>query len=80
MAKVIADAHASRFKAGKNEQDRDFIMANDDWIHELTAHPYISSKIIFFILIERPGTAIYLMKQRSKLVRAKKETKKYPLS
>ena len=54
-------------------------MASDSWIKELTNLPFISSKIIFLILIEKPGKAIYLMKQRSKLVRSKKSAKKHPL-
>jgi hypothetical protein len=54
-------------------------MASDSWIKELTNLPFISSKIIFLILIEKPGKAIYLMKQRSKLVRNKKSSKKHPL-
>jgi hypothetical protein len=37
-------------------------MASDEWIHELTSHPYISSKIRVLILIEKPGKAIYMMK------------------
>jgi hypothetical protein len=55
-------------------------MASDSWIHELTTHPFISSKITLLILIEKPGKAIYLMKQRSKLVRSKKSSKKHPIS
>ena len=54
-------------------------MASDSWIKELTNLPFISSKIILLILIEKPGKAIYLMKQRSKLVRSKKSSKKHPL-
>jgi hypothetical protein len=54
-------------------------MANDSWISELTSHPFISSKIFRLILIGKPGKAIYLMKQRSKLVRAKTEFKKHPV-
>jgi hypothetical protein len=55
-------------------------MASDSWIQELTSHPFLSSKILRLILIERPGKAIYMMKQRAKLVRGKKETKKHPVT
>jgi hypothetical protein len=54
-------------------------MANDEWIHELTTHPFISSKIMLLTFLERPGKAIYLMKQRSKLMRGKRESKKHPV-
>jgi hypothetical protein len=79
LTKIIKDAHAARFDQGKTDQEKDFILANDDWIHELTTHPFISSKILILILLERPGKAIYLMKQRSKLMRGKKESKKHPV-
>jgi hypothetical protein len=52
-------------------------MTSYEWIHELTSHSFISSNIFCLTLIEKPGKAIYLMKQRSKLARVKKELKKY---
>ena len=55
-------------------------MASDEWIHELTSHSYISSKIICLTFLEKPGKAIYLMKQRSRLIRAKRDSKKYPVT
>ena len=69
-----------RYDQGKNDQAKDYIMANDSWISELTSHPFISSKILRLTFIGKPGKAIYLMKQRSKLVRDKKVTKKHPVA
>ena len=54
-------------------------MASDSWIKDLTNHPFNSSKIMILIFIEKPGKAIYLMKQRSKLVRSKRSSKKHPI-
>ena len=79
LVSIIKDAHAVRINEGKNDQEKNFIMASDSWIKDLTKHPFISSKIKILIFIEKPGKAIYLMKQRSKLVRSKKSSKKHPL-
>ena len=80
LTEIIEHAHSVRYNEGKNDQAKDYIMANDSWISELTSHPFISSKIVRLILIGKPGKAIYLMKQRSKLVRAKTESKKHPVT
>ena len=40
---------------------------------ELQKHPYHSSKWLLLILVEKPGTGIFLMKESSKLYRPHKE-------
>ena len=76
---IIKDAYTARSNESKNYQEKDYIMASDSWIKDLTNHPFISSKIIYLIIIGKPGKAIYLMKQRSKLMRGKKSSKKVPI-
>jgi len=68
-----------QYKMRVKPTKRDFFMASDSWIKDLTNHPFISSKIMILIFIEKPGKAIYLMKQRSKLVRGNKSSTKHPL-
>ena len=51
-------------------------MIEDPWLDELSKDPHYSSKSLRLIHIEKPGTAIYLMKLRSKIVLVpKKRTK-----
>jgi hypothetical protein len=47
---------------------------------ELEKHPYHSSNHTLLIVIEKPGTGIFLMKERSKLYRPHKEREKRSLS
>ena len=47
-------------------------MISDQWLEDLMKHPFISSKIIILTFLEKPGTGIYLIKERSKLVRSRK--------
>ena len=39
-------------------------------MEELMKHPYHSSKFLAIILAEKPGTAIFLMKERAKVYKA----------
>ena len=59
-------------------------MLDEDWYKELIKYPYFSSKKYLYDIydcnIEKPGKAIFLMKQRSKLIRAKRKDKKHPVS
>ena len=52
-------------------------MIDDSWLEELTKHPFLSSKTSPLTNIEKPGKAIFLMKQRSKLVTIKKNHTKH---
>jgi hypothetical protein len=47
---------------------------------ELQKHPYHSSKFCMLILIEKPGTGIFLMKESAKLHRPQKEREKKKLA
>jgi hypothetical protein len=47
---------------------------------ELQKHPYHSSKFCMLILIEKPGTGIFLMKKSAKLHRPQKEREKKKLA
>jgi predicted RNA-binding protein YlxR (DUF448 family) len=52
-------------------------MIDDSWLQELTQHPYLSLKNILLTYIGKPGRAIYLMKQRTKLVKIRKNVNKH---
>ena len=43
-------------------------------------HPYHSSKLFTLIIVEKPGTGIFLMKERAKLVREQKSRASFTLS
>jgi hypothetical protein len=47
---------------------------------ELQKHPYHSSKLLLLILVEKPGTGIFLMKESAKLHRPQKEREKKKLA
>jgi hypothetical protein len=47
---------------------------------ELQKHPYHSSKFCMLILIEKPGTGIFLMKESAKLHKPQKEREKMKLA
>ena len=55
-------------------------MIIDHWLQELTKYPFISSKLHNITFIEKPGKAIYLIKERSKLIRVKKSSTKHEIS
>ena len=80
LKKIIAGADEQRYKEGKSQIKDDHIMISDSWLEELTKYPFISSKVWSFIIIEKPGKAIFLMKERSKLIRVKKNGRKHELA
>ena len=45
----------------------------DDWLEELTKHPFISSKLLVLIALEKHGKGIFLMKSKSKTVRKERQ-------
>ena len=47
---------------------------------ELKKYPYHSSKCLMLILVENPGTGIFLMKESAKLHRPQKEREKKKLA
>ena len=85
LTKIIEDANKVRYEANANDPKKDFIMLDTPWYEELMKHPYFSSKnnlqcLISFAILEKPGKAIFLMKQRARLIKAKRKSVKHPLS
>ena len=80
MKDIIADAHKARFTVADDDPKKQGILISDAWMQELEKHPYHSSKIVYLISMEKPGTGIFLMKERSKLYRPHKEREKRNVS
>jgi len=64
---VIKDANEKRFKPQDDQDKKEGILITEDWLKELTAHSYHSSKCVFIKYIGKPGTGIFLMRERAKL-------------
>jgi hypothetical protein len=79
LNQIIDHAEKSRYKPNDQGKKSDAIMITDEWLQELIKHPFISSNIMLLIRIEKPGKAIYLIKERSRLVRSKKSHTKHEL-
>jgi hypothetical protein len=77
---IIEQAEQKRYKGSEENSRSNIIMMTDNWLQELNKYPFISSKLRLLIFIEKPGKAIYLIKERSKLVRSKKSHTKHELS
>ena len=73
MKDIIGDAQKSRFTVSDDDPKKKGIAISDAWMAELEKHPYHSSKIFEITYVEKPGTAIFLMKESSKLYRPHKE-------
>jgi hypothetical protein len=69
---IIKEAEQKRYSGSEEKSQKDTIMITDQWLHELNKYPFISSKLWLLTFIEKPGKAIHLIKERSKLVRSKK--------
>jgi hypothetical protein len=80
LKQIIDDAHKNRYESGTQDQEKNYIMVKDEWFDELTKHPFLSSKMMLLTFIEKPGKAIFLLKERTKLVRARREVKRFDLS
>ena len=76
---IIEEAEQKRFKSTDDKSKSNTIMITDQWLHELNKYPFISSKLSTLTILEKPGKAIYLIKERSKLVRAKKSSQKHEI-
>lgn len=63
MKDIIGDAQKSRFTVSDDDPKKKGIAISDAWMAELEKHPYHSSKIISLTYVEKPGTAIFLMKE-----------------
>ena len=80
MRDIIAEAHKARYTVSEEDPKKQGIAISDSWLAELEKHPYHSSKTWLIILVEKPGTGIFLMKESSKLYRPHKEREKKKLS
>jgi hypothetical protein len=80
MKDIIKDANEKRFKPSDDPEKKEGILITDDWLKELTAHPYHSSKYSNVICVEKPGTGIFLMRERAKLYKSHANRKEYILS
>jgi len=70
MTDIIEEASKKRFKVSEEDPKRQGIAITDAWMEELMKHPYHSSKLIFIIVVEKPGTGIFLMKERAKVYKS----------
>ena len=80
MKDIIKDAQEKRFKVSDDPEKKEGILITEDWLKELTAHPYHSSKCFIFNNVEKPGMGIFLMRERSKLYKVQKNKKEFLLS
>ena len=72
MQDIISEAQKKRFKITDEDPKKSGIAITEGWFQELMKHPYHSSKILIVDLLEKPGTGIFLMKEKAKLVRDQK--------
>jgi hypothetical protein len=81
MKDIIEEANKKRFKLADDDQGKRGIAAiSEAWMKELTKHPYYSSKVIILIDIGKPGTGIFLMKEKAKLYKAHRQRSGFSLS
>ena len=73
MKDIIAGAHKERYTIGEDDTKNQAINISQTWMAELQKHPYHSSKRFMLILVEKPDTGIFLMKESAKLHRPQKE-------
>jgi hypothetical protein len=69
MKDIIAGAHKARYTVAEDETKNQAISISEAWMAELQKHSYHSSKLLLLILVEKPGTGIFLMKDSAKLHR-----------
>jgi hypothetical protein len=79
MKDIIAGAHKARYTVTDDDTKKQAISISEEWMAELQKHPYHSSKLLLLILVEKPGTGIFLMKESAKLHRPQKEDVKKKL-
>ncbi len=80
MKDIIAGAHKARYTVGEDDKKNQAINISQEWMAELQKHPYHSSNLLMLILVEKPGTGIFLMKESAKLHRPQKEREKKKLA
>lgn len=80
MKEIVKDANDKRFKPSDDPSKKEGILITEDWLKDLTAHPYHSSKCRKITYVEKPGTGIFLMRERAKLYKSQKNRKVFTLS
>ncbi|TNV71108.1 hypothetical protein FGO68_gene4729 [Halteria grandinella] len=80
MKDVINEANEKRFKADKDGEKKEAIRLSDAWLDELMKHPYHSRKNLALILIGKPGTGVYLLRESAKVSKEIKDRKLFKLS
>ena len=80
MKNIIGEAQKARFTVEEGASGEKGIAISEAWMAELQKHPYHSSKLSLLMLIEKPGTGIFLMKESSKLYRPHKEREQRKLA
>jgi hypothetical protein len=59
----------------EDDTKKQAINISQAWIAELQNYPYHSSKLLMLIIVKKPGTGIFLLKESVKLHRLQKETR-----
>lgn len=80
MQDIISEAQKKRFKITDEDPKKSGIAITEGWFQELMKHPYHSSKKSIVDLLEKPGTGIFLMKEKAKLVRDQKQRTTFALA
>jgi hypothetical protein len=80
MKDIIAGARKARYTVADDDTKKQAISISEAWMAELQKHPYHSSKLLLLILLEKPGTGIFLMKESAKLHRPQKDCEKKKLA
>jgi hypothetical protein len=73
MKDIIAGAHKARYTVAEEDTKMQAISISEAWMADQQKHPYHSSKFLLLILVEKPGTGIFLMKKSAKLKKREKK-------
>ena len=78
MKEIIEEANKKRFKLDKEDENKEGILITENWF---TKHLYYLNKIILpHIYLEKPGTGMFLMRERAKLFKGTGERRKHSFS
>jgi len=73
MKDIIAEAQKARYTIGDGASKDKGIAISEAWMAELQKHPYHSSKFALLTQVEKPGTAVFLLKELSNVYRPQKQ-------
>ena len=80
MKDVINDTKEKRFKADQGADKKEAIRLSDAWLDELMKNPYHSRKTSSLIVVGKPGTGVYLLRESAKVSKEIKDRKMFKLS